>query len=150
MIAAERAPAALSDHCRGCASLMERLEPNQIGAFLKRFHHLKGRLRRFRVQNRSAQEARGDLVLGVHEGDERKPMRLKLALEGVEEFRFQRRPGPGLVRLREVRLGAFNGLFFLNLDAYTDEGAPQLIDFRASDAYIAARSVLWEIVPPKS
>jgi hypothetical protein len=150
MIAAERAPAALSDHCRGCASLMERLEPNQIGAFLKRFHHLKGRLRRFRVQNRSAQEARGELVLGVHEGDERKPMRLKLALEAVEEFRFQRRPGPGLVRLREVRLGAFNGLFFLNLDAYADEGAPQLIDFRASDAYIAARSVLWEIVLPKS
>jgi hypothetical protein len=129
---------------------MERLEPNQIGPFLRRFHHLKGRLRRFRVQNRSAQEARGELVLGVHEGDERKPMRLKLALEGVEEFRFQRRPGPGLVRLREVRLGAFNGLFFLNLDAYADEAAPQLIDFRASDAYIAARTVLWEIVPPKS
>jgi hypothetical protein len=129
---------------------MEKLQPNQIATFLKRFHYLKGALRRFRVQNRSPQETRAELLLAVPDGDGTTKVRLKLALEGVEEFRFQRRPGPGLVRLREVRLGYFNGLFYLNLDAYASEGSPQLIDFRASDAYIAARGIDWEIVAPKS
>ena len=75
--------------------------------------------------------------------------RLRIVLEGVEEFRFQRRPGPSMVRIKEVRLGVFNGVFYLNLDAYADDVPPALHDFRASDAFIASRSFAWEIVPPK-
>ena len=130
-------------------SHMDRLQPSQIASFLKRFHFLHGLLRRFGVRNHRS-TTRGELVLSVPEGDAARRVRLRLVFDGVEEFRFQRRPGPGLVRLRQVRLGYFNGLFYLNLDAFADDGAPQLMDFRASDAYIAGRELAWEIVAPKS
>src|SRR5262245_4206935 len=129
---------------------MDRLQPSQIASFLKRFHFLKGSLLRFRVRNCSPRNACGDIVLSVREGDDAKRVRLRLSFEGIEEFRFQRRPGPGLVKLRNVRLGYFNGLFYLTLDAFADDGAPQLMDFRASDAYIAGRELGWEIIAPKS
>jgi hypothetical protein len=43
---------------------------------------------------------------------------MRLQVDGVEEFRFQRRPGPGLVQLKDVRIGYFTGLMFLNLTTW--------------------------------
>lgn len=127
---------------------MEQLLPAQAAAFLKRFRFRGGTLRRFQVRNRSGNHGVGVLHVAVHDGTSDVRVRLRIVLDGVEEYRFQRRPGPGLVRLKEVRLGCFNGLFYLNLDAFADGERPALIDFRASDAFIAARSFAWEIVPP--
>jgi hypothetical protein len=128
---------------------MNQLLPAQITQFMKRFHFQRGTLRRFRVGNRTPKESSGEIIVAVHEGDGSRRVRLRIVLDGVEEYRFQRRPGPGLVRLKEVRLGVFNGMFYLNLDAYADDVPPAIHDFRASDAFVAARSFAWEIIEPK-
>jgi hypothetical protein len=128
---------------------MNTIQPAQIAQFMKRFRFRGGALRRFRIRNHSAQHASGEVLLILRTADSGERVRLRLLFDGVEEFRFQRRPGPGLFRLKEVRLGYFGGLFFLNFDAFSSDEAPTLIDFRASDAFIAARTISWEIVPAK-
>src|SRR5580692_10462195 len=100
---------------------MNNVLPAQIAQFMKRFRFQQGTLRRFRVGNRTTKESSGEIVVAVHEADSGRRVRLRIVLDGVEEYRFQRRPGPGLVRLKEVRLGVFNGVFYLNLDAYADD-----------------------------
>lgn len=126
---------------------MEQLQPAHVAQFLKRIRFRGAALRRFQVRNRSAHHASGLLDLSARDGESDARVRLRIELGGVEEFRFQRRPGPGLVRLKEVRLGYFNGLFYLNLDAFADDAPPALIDFRASDAFVAARTLSWEVTP---
>ena len=71
-----------------------------------------------------------------------------LRLEGVEEFRFQMRPGQPRVTIADARIGHLNGLYYVNLDAWgLDPGeAPKVHDFRASEAYAAGRELLWEEV----
>lgn len=125
---------------------MNQIQPAQIVPFLKRFQFQGGSLRRLRIRNNSRQSSSGELIVSVREANGKK-VRLRIVLDGVEEYRFQRRPGPGLFRLKEVRIGVFDGLIYFNLDAYIDE-APALHDFRASDAFIAGRSIAWEIIPP--
>jgi hypothetical protein len=127
---------------------MEQLLPAQIPQFLKRFRFRGGLLQRFQIRNRSANQSSGRLSIVALDDNGNARVRLRLEFDGVEEYRFQRRPGPGLVRLKEVRLAYLNGLFYLNLDAFVDDEPPTVIDFRASDAFIAARSLSWEIVPP--
>jgi hypothetical protein len=129
---------------------MDTLSANQIVPFLKRFRFHGGSLRVVRIRNRSATEVDAAIIVSVLDTESDKRVRLRFQFDGVEEYRFQRRPGPGLVRLREVRIGWFNGLMYLNLDPYADIGPPAVHDFRASDAFIAGRSLSWEIVLPKS
>jgi hypothetical protein len=129
---------------------MTNLLPSQIAQFLKRFRFQGGTLRRFRVHNHSTRNASGEVIVAVSESESNQRVLLRVRFDGVEEYRFQRRPGPALVRLKEVRLGVFDGVFYLNLDAFADDGRPALHDFRASDAFIAGRSLSWEIIPPKS
>ena len=129
---------------------MDQIQPAQTAQFLRRFVFRGGSLRRIRLHSHSAQRSSGELIVSIRRADSNERVRLRIVLEGVEEYRFQRRPGPALFRLKEVRLGYFNGLFFLNLDAYPEEGPPALIDFRASDAFLAGRSFTWEILPAKS
>jgi hypothetical protein len=129
---------------------MQILTPNQIVNFAKRFRFPNGTLRSVRLRNRSPRDAGAVVVVSVLDTESNQPVRLRLQLEGVEEYRFQRRPGPGLVRLKDVRIGYFNSLMYLNLDAYAVDGVPAVHDFRASDAFIAGRSLSWEIVPPRT
>ncbi len=129
---------------------MTNLLPSQVAQFLKRFRFQGGTLRRFQVRNRSAQQASGEIIVSALEGNSNQRVRLRLVFDGVEEYRFQRRPGPAFVRLKDVRLGVFDGVFYLNLDAFADDGHPALHDFRASDAFIAGRALAWEIIPPQS
>ena len=113
-----------------------------------RFHG--GAIRRFQVRNLSRNQSFGEILLTVHEVGSEKRVRLRLTFDDVAEYRFQRRPGPGLIRLKEVRMGVFDGTIFLNLDAFADEPSPGIHEFRASDAFIAGRSVAWGIVLPKA
>ena len=126
---------------------MNQIQPTQIMQFLKRFQFQGGSLRRLRIRNKSRQNCSGEVIVSIREANNNK-VRLRIVLDGVEEYRFQRRPGPGLFRLKEVRLGIFDGLIYFNIDAYNDE-VPALHDFRASDAFLAGRSMAWEIIPPK-
>jgi hypothetical protein len=128
---------------------MNTIHPAQIAQFMKRFRFRGGALRRFRIRNHSARQTSGEVLLILPKNESGQRDRLRLIFEGVEEFRFQRRPGPGLFRLKEVRLGHFSDLLFLNFDAFSSDERPVLIDFRASDAFIAARAISWELVPAK-
>jgi len=122
---------------------MNELTPANAHAFLKRFQFRGGWLRRFRVRNKSADAATGELRLTARDMTTNQPVRLRLQFDGVEEYRFQRRPGPGLVRLTEVQVGFFGNLVYINLDAFPEEGPPKVMDFRASDWFLAGRSVQW-------
>jgi hypothetical protein len=129
---------------------MNELTPGNVHAFLKRFQFRGGWLRRFRVRNKSADFATGDVRLIARDTESNQPTRLRLVFDGVEEYRFQRRPGPGLVRLSEVQVGFFGDLVYLNLDAFPEEGPPKVMDFRASDWFLAGRTVRWEVEPSKA
>lgn len=129
---------------------MNPLLPAQIAQFMKRFRFQRGALRRFQIRNLSRNQSFGEILLTVHEVSTDKRIRLRMTFDDVAEYRFQRRPGPGLIRLKDVRMGVFDGVIFLNLDAFADEPSPGIHEFRASDAFIAGRSVAWEIVPPKT
>ena len=84
--------------------------------------------------------------LTVRETASGKPVRLRLIFEGVEEFRFQRRPGPGLVQVKDLQVGFFGALTYVNLDPFPEDGPPKVMDFRASDCFVAGRTVRWEVV----
>ena len=126
---------------------MNELTTGTAHQFLKRFQLRGARLRRFRVRN-APKDATAEVRLTVRDND--KPVRLRLVFDGVEEFRFQRRPGPGLIRLKCVQVGFFGALTYVNFDPFADDGPPKVMDFRASDCFVAARSVRWEVVEKAS
>ncbi|QVL32098.1 hypothetical protein KIH39_25225 [Telmatocola sphagniphila] len=123
---------------------MESLQPGHIVQFMKRFNFRGGRLLALKLLNRK-NSSQGLLLLRVKtpQGDK---CRLKLALDEVLEYRFQRRPFVDRQALTEVRLGYFDGVFYFNLDAFAEDGPPKIIDFRNSEAYIAATRFSWEAV----
>src|SRR5262245_22830471 len=125
---------------------MNELTPGNVHAFLKRFQFRGGWLRRFRVRNKSADSTTGEIRLTVRDTESSQPVRLRLRFDGVEEYRFQRRPGPGRFRLTEVQVGFFGDLVYLNLDAFAEDGPPKVMDFRASDCFLAGRTARWEVV----
>ena len=129
---------------------MNELTPGNAHQFLKRFRLRGGRLTRFRVGRPIADGATAEVRLAVRDAETGRPARLRLVFDGVEEYRFQRRPGPGLTRLRDVQVGFFGGLVYLNLDAFPEDGPPKVMDFRASDCFLAGRMVWWELVEPKA
>lgn len=124
---------------------MNELTDTTAHTFLKRFQFGGGRLRAFRLRTGGGATT-ADLRLVVRDAQGGGPVRLRLVFEGVEEYRFQRRPGPGRRRLTDVRFGFFGNLTYLNLDAFPEDGPPKVMDFRASDAFIAGRVVRWEVV----
>jgi hypothetical protein len=96
----------------------------------------------FRV---SVREAITDL------GKEPRQVRLKLVLEGVDEFRFQMRPNQPKAKIADARIGYHNGLFYVSFDSVGLEPGEQaqVFDFRASEVYAAGRELFWEEVKPK-
>jgi hypothetical protein len=127
---------------------MNELTTGTAHQFLKRFPFRGARLRQFRVRN-AGDSSIGEVRLTVRPEDD-KPVSLRLIFDGVEEFRFQRRPGPGLVRVKDVQVGFFGALTYVNFDPFAEDGPPKVMDFRASDCFVAARSVRWEVVEPKT
>jgi hypothetical protein len=135
---------------------MNSVAPHELTAFLHRYRLPGGRVRAVRVVNGRGKAVAVEFRLVVREalkdlGTEPKPVRLRLRLEGVEEFRVQMRPGQPRVTIADARVGHLNGLFYVNLDAWgLDPGeAPKLHDYRASEAYAAGRELLWEEGPPR-
>ncbi len=128
---------------------MNQLQPAQIVQFARRFRFADGRVLRIRMRQPMTSRAAGEIVLRVLSADRGEKQRLRIVIHHVEEFRFQRRPGQSKSRLKDVKIGYFNGLFYLNLDPYADDSPPALHDFRASDAFIAGREFAWEIVTPR-
>jgi hypothetical protein len=124
---------------------MNDLTPTNLHAFLKRFQFRGGRLRAFRIRTGS-ESTTASVRLFVRDAQTNKPVRLRLVFDGVEEYRFQRRPGTAPPRLTEVRFGFFGNLTYLNLDAFPEDGPPKVMDFRVSDCFLAGRGVRWEIL----
>jgi hypothetical protein len=130
---------------------MNRLTPAELPAFLRRYRFPGGRVRRVRLVHLTDNEVAVELRLVVREairdlGSTPKRVRLVLRLEGVEEFRFQMRPGQPRVKITDARFAYLNGLYYVNLDAWGLEPGetPKLHDFRASEAFAAGRELLWE------
>ena len=128
---------------------MNELTTGTAHQFLKRFQFGGARLRAFRVRN-TAGAATAEVRLTVRAADTGRPVRLRLTFAGVEEFRFQRRPGPGLVKLKNIQVGFFGALTYVNFDPFAEDGPPKVMDFRASDSFVAGRTVRWEVLEPKA
>jgi hypothetical protein len=127
---------------------MSELTSGNLHAFLKRFQLRGGRLLRFRVRPRSANASTAEVRLAALDTSTNQRIRLRLAFDGVEEYRFQRRPSTTIQRLHDVQVGFFGDLVYVNLDAFPMDGPPKVMDFRASDCFVAGRSVRWEIIRP--
>jgi hypothetical protein len=134
--------------CYNCANMNE-LTPGNVHGFLKRFHLRGGRLRRFQIRSGPANATSAEVRLTALDTTTNQRVRLRLAFDGVEEYRFQRRPGAAIARLSEVQVGFFGDLVYLNLDAFPVDGPPKVMDFRASDCFLAGRTVRWEVVERK-
>ena len=127
---------------------MNELTTGNAHQFLKRYQFRGARLRAFRVRN-TADAATAEVRLTIR-SDTGRPVRLRLVFAGVEEFRFQRRPGPGLVRLKNIQIGFFGALTYVNFDPFAEDGPAKVMDFRASDSFVAGRTVRWEVMEPKA
>lgn len=124
---------------------MPRMKPNETGAFLHKYQLKK--LLRWSVTSRAGRNLEGTLILKAKKGSE--IVRLKMVFQRLEEFRLQKRPNTLTIPLTLVRLEHLQDLFFLNLDAYDDDGNPKVMDFRASDLYLAGQELEYEELPPK-
>jgi len=129
---------------------MTRLLPAELLAFWRRYHFTGGRFRRFRLINKGRSEIVFEIVLAIQTSVQ-KPANLKLRFVGVEEYRFAKRPGTVASRIPEARCSYLSDLFFLTLDAWNLEKGelPKPHDYRASDAYVAARELWYEELPAK-
>lgn len=134
---------------------MPPLLPHELAQFARKYRFAGGRLRRLRILPQK-NGATVEVVLRVTPAitdlgaDAPKPVRLVLRVDGVEEYRFQKRPSSTSGRVNEVKFGTFNGLIYINLDAWGLQPGevPGVHDFRASDAFVAGRQVNWEEVKP--
>jgi hypothetical protein len=129
---------------------MNELTPANVHAFLKRFQLRGGRLIRIQIRPRRGDATTAEIRVTALDTKVNRPVRLRIAFDGVEEYRFQRRPSAPLVRLREVQIGFFGALTYLNLDAFAQNGPPKVMDFRASDCFLAGQIGKWEILEKKS
>ena len=135
---------------------MNRLDPAELPSFARRYRFAGGRVRRVRLRSGRQGELSVELLLTVRTaprelGAVPRPVRLRLRLDGVEEYRFQKRPAAPAGKIADARVGYFEGQFFVNLDAWGlgPGEAPKVHDFRASDAYAAGRELYWEEIEPK-
>jgi hypothetical protein len=132
---------------------MTTLYPTDIPAFLRQYRFTGSRLKRFKY----GIDANGDSILDVvlltkkamqslNTPSERVILRIRF--QGVEEFRFQKRPGTGHSPKTDCRFGSFNGLIYVDFDGYTlGQGeVPRLHDFRASDAFAGCRELRYTVV----
>jgi len=129
---------------------MNKLNPQELAQFARGYRFAGGRLRRVRVLV-DGDRVNMEFGLFVHAGvknlgADAKLVRLKLRLEGVEEYRLQKRSNSRVGRVPDVKVGYFDGLVFVNLDAWGLQPGevPGVHDYRASDAYAAGRALSWE------
>lgn len=131
---------------------MERLHSSELQQFARRYRFVGGRLRGVTLRHRrGATEITAALLvrpaprdLGVPPA----PVKLIFRMIGVEEFRFQKRPSTAAGRISDLKFGYFNGLYYINFDAWGLPAGevPGLHDFRASDAFVAGNDLFWKVV----
>ncbi len=132
---------------------MPPLLPHELAQFARKYRFAGGRVRRVRVIPRKG-GATVEVVLRVTPvisdlgADAPTPVRLKLRIDGVEEYRFLKRPITSPGRASEIKFGTFNGLIYINFDAWGLQPGevPGVHDFRASDAFVAGSRVSWEVL----
>jgi len=129
---------------------MHELTPANTLAFLRRFRLKGGVIRRLTLRNTGPDAVSAKLVLSVTDGTTGDKVKLAIAVDDVDEYRFQKRPGVAAFAVREVRVATFDGVTFLDLDADAHEPAPKPMHFRISDCFIAGRRLAWEVVEPKA
>jgi hypothetical protein len=135
---------------------MTPLLPHELAQFARKYRFAGGRVKRVKVLPRK-DTATIEVTLRVTPvitdlgADAPKPVRLVLRVEGAEEYRFQKRLNSAAGRVSDVKFGTFNGLIFINFDAWGLQPGevPGAHDFRASDAYVAGRRVMWQVLPVK-
>lgn len=128
---------------------MTELTHSSLYAFLKRFQFQGGSLRLYKIRHTKKQTV-ATLVTRVFDQQAKKKVRLRFTVYNVEEYRFQRRPGPHSPRLSNVQFGFFGAFAYFNLDAFAEDGPPKVMDFRASDCFIAGTRIDWELIEPKT
>lgn len=136
---------------------MKRMSASEIATFQRQYRFAGGRVRRLRIHCSNPDEPTAELVLLVRSpirnlSDQPQSVRLKLRVVGVSEFRFQKRPTHPTGKISDFRLGYFDGLFYLNLDAFglAPGEQPRLHDFRASEAYLSGAELWWEELSDKN
>jgi hypothetical protein len=134
---------------------MTPLTADQVAAFSRRFVFDDGLLRSLRLDYPARGPIAAEVVLAVRladpgpgaDADGRVDLRIRFA--GVDEYRFQKRSNTDARVLTGVRLGVFDGLVFVNLDDWVEPDEPAgLPEFRASDCYLAARTVSYAVERP--
>jgi hypothetical protein len=131
---------------------MTTLYPTDIPEFLRKYRFANARVRRFRVASAASGETTIDVVLIARKAmaDLNRPAErvvISLTFRGVEEYRFQKRPG-GDGRLKtDCRFGTFEGLVYVDFDAYPmgRGDVPKLHDFRASDLFAGCRDLRYTV-----
>ena len=134
---------------------MTRLHSSDLVQFARKYRFVGGKLKRYRVGYRRGVGTL-EAVLLVRPatrdlGATPKPVKLKLEITGVEEYRFQKRPTTAAGKMSDLKLGYFNGLYYINFDAWGLPAGevPGIHDFRASDAFVAGNDLFWEEIPRK-
>lgn len=134
---------------------MNRLLPHEFAKFLRAYRFVGGSLRLAKVRHRGSREVAVEFRVSVREaitdlGKEPRRVRLRIVIEGADEFRLQMRPGQPKAKLTDARIGYFGGLFYVSFDSIGLEPgeAAQVFDFRASEVYAAGRELFWEEAEP--
>lgn len=134
---------------------MNRLQPHEFAKFLRSYRFIGGVLRGVKIRHRK-REAAVEFRITANEaitdlGKTPRRVRLKIVLEGVEEFRFQMRPSQPKVKITDARFGYFNGHFYVTFDSIGLEPGEtaQIFDFRASEIFAAGRELFWQEIRPK-
>ena len=136
---------------------MTPLRTHEIAGFLKRFRFRGGRLLRMRLNRVQQRDPEIELIVYVRQaiinlGEDYPPVRLRLRLKDVSEFRFQKRPNSDRTLIGKFDLSFIDGRCCMNLNSYlNDDEKPELIDYRASDLYFVCSELNWEVVtkPPE-
>ena len=122
---------------------MTPIPTNELQQFLRKYRFAGSRVLRCSIRTASRGVA-VELLVKVRPSvrdlsQEPAPVRLLLRMDGVDEYRFQKRLGTTSGRVHDLSLGVFNGTIFLNLEAMAliPGDVPGVHDYRLSDAYVA-------------
>jgi len=134
---------------------MPRLATNELQQFLRKYRFAKARLLAMKVRATPRGHA---LILRLRVGtaprdlsENSRSVRLELRLDGVDEYRFQKRPSGNAIRVADLNIGLFGGVIYLNLEAMVMNpgDVPGVHDYRLSDAYAAGQTLSYDELPPR-
>ncbi len=128
---------------------MKQIPSHEILGFTRRYRFAGARLLSFRIHATKRGVLIDTFLRAQPSQSSLAPVKLKIRCVAVEEYRFQKRSNTNPARVSDVRLGYFDGLIFINFDAWGLQpgDVPAVYDYRASDAYMAGKELWCEEVP---